>query len=58
MDSNSNGPVLLERLYLDTETVSCRLLQRIARMDMDWNFEKFGQHFQVLCYAGKNHQKN
>ena len=53
MDSKSNGPVLLE-----TETVSCRLLQRIARMDMDCNFEKFGQHFQVLCYAGKNHQTN
>jgi len=35
------------RLYLGTETVSCRLLQRMARMDMDWNLEKLGQLFQV-----------
>ena len=25
------------RLYLGTETISCRLLQRMASMDMDWN---------------------
>ena len=36
------------RLYLDFETVSCRLLQQVAKMDMDWNLEKLGQLFQVL----------
>ena len=25
------------RLYLGPETISCRLLQRMASMDMDWN---------------------
>ena len=36
------------RLYLAFETVSCRLLQQVAKMDMDWNLEKLGQLFQVL----------
>ena len=36
------------RLYLGIETISCRLLQRMARMDMDWNLKKLGQLFQVL----------
>ena len=36
------------RLYLCIETVSCRLLQQIAKMDMDWNFKKMAQLFQAL----------
>ena len=36
------------RLYLGIETISCRLLQRMARMDVDWNLKKLGQLFQVL----------
>ena len=45
---------MLLSLYLDIETVSCRLLQRIARIGMDWNFKKLGQRFQIWGYAGKN----
>ena len=33
--------------FFDIEIVSCRLLQRIARMDMDWKLKKLGQLFQV-----------
>ena len=33
-------------MYLGIETVSCRLLQRMAGKDMDWNLEKLGQPFQ------------
>ena len=36
------------RIYLGVETVSCCLLQGIARTDMDWNFKKLCQLFQVL----------
>ena len=39
------------RLFSGIETVSCRLLQRMARMDLDLNLKTFGQ-------ALKNHQKN
>ena len=28
------------RQYLGTETFSCRLLLRMARIDMDWNLKK------------------
>ena len=28
------------RLYLGMETVSCRLLQQMATIDMDWNLKK------------------
>ena len=35
------------RLYLGTETISCCLCQRMARMDMDCNLKKLGQGFQV-----------
>ena len=45
------------RLYLGTETISCRLCQRIERMDMDWNLNKLGQLFQVLMLYLQNHQK-
>ena len=31
-----------------TDTVSFRLLQRMAAMDMNWNLKKLGQLFQVL----------
>ena len=30
------------RLYLGIETVSCRLLQRMVRMDLDWNLKNLG----------------
>ena len=36
------------RLYLGTETISCCLCQRMARMDMDCKLKKLGQGFQVL----------
>ena len=40
------------RLYLGTETISCCLCQRMARMHMDCNLKKLGQGFQVLqCNA-------
>ena len=35
-------------LYLGIETIFCRLLQRVAKMDMDWNLTKLGQRFQRL----------
>ena len=38
------------RLYLGTETISCRLCQRMARMDMDCNLKKLGQRF-TKCNA-------
>ena len=41
------------RLYLGIEIVSCRLLLRMTRMDMDWNFN----FFKFECFANKNHQK-
>ena len=46
------------RLYLDFETVSCRLLQQVAKMDMDWNLEKLGQLFQVLIMLCPQKIKN
>ena len=36
------------RLYLCIETVSCCLLQQIAKMDRDSNFKKMAQLFQAL----------
>ena len=36
------------RLYLSSATVSCLLLQQMARTGMDWNFKKLAQLFQVL----------
>ena len=40
--SKKNGPVLFfnTALYLGIETVSCRPLERMARMDVDWNLKK------------------
>ena len=46
--SKNYGPICHLRLCLSAETVSCRLLQRMARMDMDCNLKKFVQPFQVL----------
>ena len=46
------------RLYLGIETVSRRLLRRMARMDMDWNMKKLGQLFQVFMLSlQKKHHK-
>ena len=45
------------RLYLGTETISCRLYQRMARMDMDLNLKKLGHFFQGLMLYLQNHQK-
>ena len=36
------------RLYLGTENVSCLLMQRMTRMDMDWNLKTLEYLFQVL----------
>ena len=30
-------------LYLGIKIVSCRLLQRMARMEMDWNLKTLGR---------------
>ena len=46
------------RLYLDFETVSCRLLQQVVKMDMDWNLEKLDQLFQVLIMLCPQKIKN
>ena len=35
------------RLCLGIKTVSCRRLQRMARMDMDWGLKKLGQRFKT-----------
>ena len=40
------------KLDLDIETVSCGLLQEMARMDIDWNsVQNLGQLFQVLMLS-------
>ena len=51
-----NSKIILQfcslRLYLGIETISCRLSQQMARMDMDRKMKKsaetLGQLFQVL----------
>ena len=40
-------------LYLGIETVFYRLLQRMARMDMDWDLKKLDQRFEPFFYACK-----
>ena len=45
------------RLYLRSESVSCRLLQRMASMEMDLNLNTLGHLFQVLIVCCKNQQK-
>ena len=38
--------------------MSCHLLLKMARMDMDCNLKKLGQpFFKLLCCACKNNQK-
>ena len=41
-------------LYLGTETIFCRLLQRVAKMVMDWNLTKLGQRFQRFQHLQKS----
>ena len=36
------------RLYLGTENLSCLLMQRMTRMDMEWNLKTLEYLFQVL----------
>ena len=45
------------RLYLGIETVVYRLLQRMARMDMDLDLKKLDQRFEpfVLCLQNIHH---
>ena len=45
-------------LYLDSETVSCRLVQRIARMKNDWNLRKLDQPYQVYMLYLQDSPKN
>ena len=45
-NSKNNGPVLLFLLYLGTETVSCRLLLWMERIDME--HEKIWPTFNAL----------
>ena len=43
------------RLYLGTETVSCRGLSLLmARINMNWRLRKMGYLFQVLCITQKD----
>ena len=39
--------------HLDIETVSCRLLQWMLRMDVNSNLKKLGQTFQASIYKTK-----
>ena len=48
LNSKNNGPVLLFKTYLGVETVFCRLLQRMARMDMVSKLKTLAQLLQVL----------
>ena len=41
------------RLYLGIETVVYRLLQRMARMDMDETWKSWTNVLNPLCYACK-----
>ena len=54
MSSKKEGTLLLFKtiIYLGIESVSCRLLLRMAKMDMDWNLKMLGHRF----HARKNHQ--
>ena len=54
--SKNNGPVLLfnTALYLGIETVSCRPLERMARMDVDWNLKKMEVLMLCLSKISKN----
>ena len=45
------------RVYLCIETVSCRLLKRMAKMDIDQNLNNMGQLFKFLCYASNKSPK-
>ena len=38
--------------------VSCRLLQRMVRMEWIETWKKLGQLFQVMLYVSKNYLKN
>ena len=54
--SKNNGPVLFfnTALYLGIETVSCRPLERMARMDVDWNLKKMEVLMLCLSKISKN----
>ena len=53
LNSKTNSPVLLVRLYLHIETVSCGLLLLVAKLDTDWPL-----FFQVLMLCMQKLQKN
>ena len=57
MNSKNNGLALLLKAYA-TETVSCRLLLPMAGSEMDWNWKKLGQFFQVLMLCVQKSPKN
>ena len=43
LNSKNNDPVLLlKTIGIEIITVSCCLLLRMARIDLDWNLKKFG----------------
>ena len=46
------------RLYFGTESVLCRLLHRMARMDIDSNLIKLGQFYPVLMMWLQKSSKN
>ena len=46
------------RLYLGIESVSCRLLQRMAGTVVECNLKKLGHPFQVLMLCLQNTPQN
>ena len=46
------------KLYLGIETVSCHLLQRMARMEMDWNLKKLNCFFTREAHKGSRSNWN
>ena len=40
--------VIWAGVYLGIETVPCRPVQRMAKMDKDWNLNKLGQLFDAM----------
>ena len=47
-----NSKLCYLRLYVSIETVSCRLLLRMARIYKDMKLKKFGQLSHVLIISG------
>ena len=58
LNFENNGPGLLFKTYYDIYSVSCHLLVRMARMEMDQKHEKLRQIFLVLMLSTKKAKKH